>query len=151
MPAPTSGTSSTSRCIASPASRTPTPSSPSRRSRRDGTRRQRRSMTQPRDVIFASKLFQDWLEALKQRALLQTHNQSYAMFRAVLHALRRHMTTAQVLNFADALPPLPRGIFIEDWRPAEPLPVKSAKDFIRDVIKDLAPHHVPPDSIVKDV
>jgi len=108
-------------------------------------------MTQPRDVVFASKLFQDWLEALKQRALLQTHNQSQAMFRAVLHALRRHMTTAQVLNFADALPPLPRGIFIEGWRPAEPLPVKSAKDFIRDVIKDLAPHHVPPDSIVKDV
>lgn len=108
-------------------------------------------MTQPREVLFASKLFQDWMDALKQRALLQTHNQSQAMFRAVLHALRRHMTTAQVLNFADALPPLPRGIFIEGWRPAKPLPVTSANDFIKDVIKDLAPHHVPPASIVADV
>jgi len=108
-------------------------------------------MTQPRDVIFASKLFQDWLDALKRRALLQTHNQSQAMFRAVLHALRRHMTTAQVLNFADALPPLPRGIFIEGWRPADPLPMKSVNDFVREVFEDLAPHHVPPNSIVKDV
>jgi uncharacterized protein (DUF2267 family) len=108
-------------------------------------------MTQPREVLFASKLFQDWLDTLKERALLQTHNQCQAMFRAVLHALRRHMTTAQVLNFADALPPLPRGIFIEGWRPAAPLPVSSASDFISDVIKDLAPHHVPPETIVADV
>ncbi len=108
-------------------------------------------MTQPREVVFASKLFQDWLDALKQRALLQTHNQSYAMFRAVLHVLRRHMTTEQVLTFADALPPLPRGIFIEEWRPANPLPVKSANEFVSEVIRDLAPHHVPPDTIAADV
>ena len=108
-------------------------------------------MTQPRDVVFASRLFQDWLDALKRRALLATHNQSQAMFRAVLHSLRRHMTTAQVLNFADALPPLPRGIFIEGWRPADPQPVKSANEFVKAVIADLAPHHVPPDTIVADV
>jgi uncharacterized protein (DUF2267 family) len=108
-------------------------------------------MTQPYDILQASKLFQDWLTALKQRALLQTHNQSQAMFRAVLHRLRRHMTSAQVLDFADALPPLPRGIFIEGWRPAEPAPVDSAEAFTREVVAALAPHHVPPDTIVADV
>jgi uncharacterized protein (DUF2267 family) len=108
-------------------------------------------MTQPREVVFASKLFQDWLAALKQRALLQTHNQSQAMFRGVLHALRTHMTTAQVLNFADALPPLPRGIFIEGWRPADPLPLVSADAFLREVVERLAPHIIPPDTIVADV
>jgi len=61
------------------------------------------------------------------------------------------MTTQQVVAFADALPPLPRGIFIEGWRPADPLSVSSASDLLREVVKDLAPHHVPPDSIVADV
>jgi uncharacterized protein (DUF2267 family) len=108
-------------------------------------------MTQPREVLFASKLFQDWLTALKERALLATHNQSQAMFRAVLHGLRRHMTTDQVLNFADALPPLPRGIFLEHWRPTEPAPLASAEIFRHEVVAALVPHHVPPDTIVSDV
>jgi uncharacterized protein (DUF2267 family) len=108
-------------------------------------------MTQPREVLFASKLFQEWLTALKERALLQTHNQSQAMFRGVLHALRRHMTTGQVLGFADALPPLPRGIFIEGWRPADPQPLESAEAFLAEVVGSLAPHEIPPDSIVADV
>ena len=103
-------------------------------------------MTQPRDVLYASKLFQEWLDDLKQRALLQTHNQSQAMFRGVLHGMRRHMTTAQVLDFADALPPLPRGIFIKGWRPADPLPLASADAFLRELVPDsLAPHVIPPD------
>jgi uncharacterized protein (DUF2267 family) len=90
-------------------------------------------MTQPHDVLNASKQFQDWLTALKDRAMLETLNQSQAMFRGVLHRLRRHLTTEQTLTFADALPPLPRGIFIEGWRPAKPLPVASASDFLQGV------------------
>lgn len=73
------------------------------------------------------------------------------MFRAVLHRLRRHMTSAQVLDFADVLPPLPRGIFIERWRPAEPEPLTSEQAFIAEVVTALAPHHVPPDTIIADV
>jgi uncharacterized protein (DUF2267 family) len=56
---------------------------------------------------------------LKERALHATHNQAQAMFRAVFYGLRRHMTTEQLLNFADVLPPLPRAIFFEGWRPTE--------------------------------
>jgi uncharacterized protein (DUF2267 family) len=109
------------------------------------------TMTQPYDVVHASKLFQDWLAALKDRALLQTHNQSQAMFRAVLHQMRRHMTTAQVLAFADALPPLPRGIFLEGWRPASPVPLASPREFSAEVVQSLSAHHSPPNSIVSDV
>jgi uncharacterized protein (DUF2267 family) len=108
-------------------------------------------MTQPYEILHASKLFQDWLAALKERAMLQTHNQSQAMFRSVLHCVRRYMTTDEVLTFADALPPLVRGIFIEGWRPAPPAVLRSPEDLVRDVIADLASHHVPPDSIVSDV
>ena len=108
-------------------------------------------MTQPRDVVHASKLFQDMLAAIKARALLATHNQSQAMFRSVMHATRRHMSTEQVLAFADALPPLPRGIFIEGWRPAEPIPIESGQALLREVTADLAAHHAPPDTIVSDI
>jgi uncharacterized protein (DUF2267 family) len=108
-------------------------------------------MTQPFEILHASELFQQWLTDLKERAMLQTHNQSQAMFRAVLHQMRDHMTPSQVLIFADALPPLPRGIFLEGWRPTQPPPLTSPEAFLAEVIKRLSPHHSPPDSIVSDV
>lgn len=84
--------------------------------------------------------------------MLATHNQSQAMMKSVMHMLRRHLSPEQVLIFADALPPLPRGIFIEGWRPVEePRKLVSARAFTADVFADLAPHHVPPDTIVTDV
>jgi uncharacterized protein (DUF2267 family) len=82
--------------------------------------------------------------------MLQTHNQSQAMLGSVLHNVRRRMTTEQVLTFADALPPSPRGIFIEGWRPTDPPPIGSANEFLQEVVQDLSPRHVPPDSIVTD-
>jgi hypothetical protein len=36
-------------------------------------------MTQSYDVLHASKQFQDWLMAIKERAMFQTRNQSQAM------------------------------------------------------------------------
>ncbi|HOV04247.1 MAG TPA: DUF2267 domain-containing protein, partial [Kaistiaceae bacterium] len=76
-------------------------------------------MTQPYDVEFASGEYQSWLADLKVRAMLQTHNQAQAMMRSVLAMFRRHMPTADVLDFADALPALPRGIFIGGYEVTE--------------------------------
>lgn len=109
-------------------------------------------MTQPADVRFASQQYQAWLGDLKEIAMLQTHNQSQAMMRAVLNALRDAMTLEQIAAFANALPPLPRGIFIEGWRPdAEITSWTMPNEFVADVKRRLAPHHVPPDTIVADV
>ncbi|MBA8902880.1 MULTISPECIES: DUF2267 domain-containing protein [unclassified Phyllobacterium] len=108
-------------------------------------------MTQPQDIVHASKQFQDWLTALKQQADFSTHNQSFASMRSVLHAIRRHMDMEAVLTFADALPPLPRGLFIEGWRPAPAQPLESEQALVRAVYKDLTAHHSPPDTIVRDV
>ncbi|MGE0665332.1 MAG: DUF2267 domain-containing protein [Sphingomonadales bacterium] len=108
-------------------------------------------MTQPAEVEYASQQFQDWLTALKTKAMLQTHNQSQAIMRGVLMELRRHMTTGQVLDFADALPPLPRGIFLERWRPGEAAPLDSAGAFMAAVTDRLSPHTIPPESAAADV
>lgn len=109
-------------------------------------------MPQPSEVLYASKQYQEWLSALKERAMLETQNQSQAMMRAVMHELRRYLNTADILNFANAMPPLPRGIFIENWEPVDaPSPLTSAEQFTQCVFERLTPHFVPPDSIVRDV
>lgn len=109
-------------------------------------------MPQPAEVLYASKQYQEWLSALKERAMLETQNQSQAMMRAVMHELRRYLSTADILTFANAMPPLPRGIFIENWKPDDtPSSLASAEQFTHGVFKHLTPHFVPPDSIVRDV
>lgn len=109
-------------------------------------------MTQPKDVRYASQQYQEWLAALKNTAGLQTHNQRQAMMRAVMYELRECLTTDEVLRFAGALPPLPRGIFIENWLPREsPADPVSSASFVEKVFTSLSPHHIPPDTIVADV
>ncbi len=70
-------------------------------------------MTQPCEVVHASKLYPEWLANLKDRAMLQAHNHAQAIFHSVFHCLRDRLSSSQVLSFTDALPPLPPGIFIE--------------------------------------
>jgi uncharacterized protein (DUF2267 family) len=109
-------------------------------------------MTQPYDVEFASQQYQSWLAALKERASLVTHNQSQAMMRAVMHELRRSLDTRSILAIANALPVLPRGIFIDGWSADDvPEPVASAEAFLARVTKALESHHTPPETIVEDV
>lgn len=110
------------------------------------------AMTIPADIQFASKQFDRMLGELKNRAFLNTHNQSFAMLRAVLHELRDHLTVEQTAVFGDALPALVRGIFYQGWHPAcDPPRLPSPNAFTQAVIRRLAPHHVPPESIVTDV
>jgi uncharacterized protein (DUF2267 family) len=109
-------------------------------------------MPMPPEIAQASTQFMELLGALKARAWLQTHNQCYAMLRAVLHEFRGFMTVHQAIAFAAALPPVARAIFVEHWRldDAPPRP-PSPEDFTEAVVRRLSPHHIPPDSIVGDV
>ena len=109
-------------------------------------------MTQPLDVERATELYRDWLTALKAEANLQTHNQSQAMMRAVMHRLRKALAPEQVLQVANALPALPRDIFIEGWSIDEIRESADTADAVfRDVHHMLRLHHAPPQTIVRDV
>ena len=123
-------------------------------------------MDSTNDILHASNSFERWMKALKDRAALQTQEECVVAFRAVLHRLRECMTPPQVatprsparpstpsaveLAVADALPPLPRGIFLAGWRPGHALPSGAPTTFLHDVREDLSSHHVP-DSIVADL
>ena len=109
-------------------------------------------MPMPQEITQASKQFMELLGDLKEGSFLQTHNQSYAMLRAVLHEFRKYMTIGQAIAFANGLPTIVRAIFVENWKPAaQPSAPLSRRDFVDAVITRLSPHHVPPDSIVSDV
>jgi hypothetical protein len=57
-----------------------------------------------------------------------------------------------ILAIANALPALPRGIFVEGWSADEvPDPPVSAGAFHARVVKALESHHTPPATIVGDV
>jgi uncharacterized protein (DUF2267 family) len=107
-------------------------------------------MTTVEEIDGASELFLEWIAELKDRSRLQSNEEGLAAFCSVIQCLRQCMTTAQVLSFADALPPLQRGIFIGGWRPAHELPSGAATTFLHDVIEHLSPQQVP-DTIVADV
>ena len=109
-------------------------------------------MPMPQEIKYASEQFMQLLGDLKERALLETHNQCYAMLRAVLHEFRAYMTIKQAIAFADGFPPVVRAIFIEAWQPAdEPPPPPSREEFAAAVAKRLTPHHYAPDSLARDV
>ncbi|HEX7488995.1 MAG TPA: DUF2267 domain-containing protein, partial [Anaeromyxobacteraceae bacterium] len=107
-------------------------------------------MPTPQDVAYASQQFQDWLLDLRSRALLGSTHQAYAMLRAVLHEIRDRLQVDDALRFADALPPLVRGIMLERWRPPGAAPA-TRPPFLDAVKSRLEPHTPPPDSVVEDV
>jgi hypothetical protein len=53
--------------------------------------------------------------------------------------------------FADALPSLVHGNYFEGWSQLDPRRSTDVQKFIDTVFGRLAPHHIPPDSIVSGV
>jgi uncharacterized protein (DUF2267 family) len=107
-----------------------------------------KAMTIPRDIHLASQLLADWLGELKQRLLLQTHNQSFAMLRGVLIELREQLDIAAIAVIGNALPPLVRGIFYHAFDPSSARrPAASAAAFEEAVVTRLLPHQIAPDGL----
>ncbi len=109
-------------------------------------------MTAPQEITHASRQYEDFASDLKQQAMLQTHNQVYAMTRAVLHETRDHLSLEQAIGICQGLPAVPRAIFVEGWNAAVPAKSLASKaEFSASVVKRLTPHHIPPETIVDDV
>ena len=109
-------------------------------------------MTQPYDVEFASKQYQQWLVALKDKAMLATLNQAQAMMRAVMAELRDAVSDNDALAIANALPPLARGVMLEGWTMgAEKNNIASQDAFHQRLVARLEPHQPPPDDLATAV
>jgi len=108
-------------------------------------------MTNPRDVKYANESIARWQDALKQRALLATNNISFACLRGFLHELRARLALADIATVGNHLPAVQRGVFYQDWMPAEPVPTPDLDGFETALAERLLPHIHMPDGLAADV
>jgi len=107
-------------------------------------------MTNPRDVKYANESIAQWQDALKQRTLAPTNNQSFAFLRAFFHELRSRLRLEHIATFGNHLPAVQRGVFYEDWRPGEPLATPDLASFETALAKRLLPHVHMPEGLAAD-
>lgn len=108
-------------------------------------------MTNPRDVKYASESIALWQGALKRRAMMATNNITFACLRGFLHELRGRLPLADIAHFGNHLPAVQRGVFYQDWTPAEPIATPDLADFERALAQRLLPHVHMPEGLAADV
>lgn len=77
---------------------------------------------------------QAWLSHISQQMGWEDPEKSYRTLRAVLHALRDWLPPEEAVELGGRLPTLVRGIYFEDWHPADkPLGYRSKDEFLERV------------------
>ncbi|MDH6265478.1 uncharacterized protein (DUF2267 family) [Rhizobium sp. SG_E_25_P2] len=106
-------------------------------------------MTVPTEYAYASRDFDRFMIELLDLTTLETRHRAYAVTRAVLHVFRAHLTVADALVFADALPAVLRAIFVENWRPvAETPPFPDRAELSRQVRANRRDHNLADDDSI---
>lgn len=109
-------------------------------------------MTIPMEYRQASADFDHFILDARDIAGLQTTNQAYTMVQAVLQTFRRRLEISDALLFANALPPVLRAIFIDDWDLEEPImPFSGRVAMTREVQAFRGDHNLSPDTTIADV
>jgi uncharacterized protein (DUF2267 family) len=98
----------------------------------------------------ASKEWSAILDDAKERMSLDSDNMAYTAIDAVFQVFRRRLTAQQGLDFASALPALPRAIFVSAWNVTEgPVPFASRAALIAEVKLVRANHNLTPDNAIE--
>ncbi|WP_240231054.1 DUF2267 domain-containing protein [Devosia lacusdianchii] len=108
-------------------------------------------MTNPRDVKYANESIARWQDSLKRRAMLETNNIAFACLRGFLIELRGRLPLADIARLGNHLPAVQRGVFYQDWEPAEPLPTPDLAAFEAALAQRLLPHVHMPQGLVADM
>lgn len=106
-------------------------------------------MPMPWTYRHASAEWQRFLDVAKDEMGLSSNNSAYTAIEGVLVAFRRRLTVDQALRFADALPSIPRAVFVTGWHPQAPAPWGSRATQIAEA-QALRPHHnLTPDNCIE--
>jgi uncharacterized protein (DUF2267 family) len=110
-------------------------------------------MPMPAAYVNASRDYDRFLADVRDTCMLQTSHQAYQTLRAVLLVFRSHLSIADALRFANALPPVTRAIFVEDWLPeTEPVTPFPSRDVLaREVLAVRGDHNLSPVTAIEDV
>ena len=72
-----------------------------------------------------------WINEIDQRIGWQDKQRSYRVLRAVLHAIRNHLTVDEATDLGAQLPTLIRGIYYEGWNSGKnPVRMRHAEEFV---------------------
>ena len=81
-----------------------------------------------------------WVNEIDSRTGWDNKQRSYRLMRAVLHALRDHLTVNEATDLGAQLPTLIRGVYYEGWNSARnPVRMRHADEFVAAVQKEFAP------------
>ncbi|MBI2083819.1 MAG: DUF2267 domain-containing protein [Deltaproteobacteria bacterium] len=93
-----------------------------------------------------------WLKDIGQLLHWEDRHHAYVALRAVLHALRDHLTLEETVQLADQLPMLIRGLYFEGWRPSHHFSrLRKREDFLRNVRAHLNFLHEKPEVEIEDI
>lgn len=79
-------------------------------------------MPMPWTFRHAGREWDGFLEDVREVMGTPSANVAYTAVEGVFGAFRRRLSTAQALDFAQILPAVPRALFVQGLRPADPLP-----------------------------
>jgi len=109
-------------------------------------------MTVPMEYQQATRDFENFLTAVRDRAGLATTNQAFTMVDGVLRTFRRRLEPAEAIAFAQILPACLRALFIRDWDLHEPRKTFGTTEEMTRDVKALRPeHNFSTDSAIADV
>lgn len=93
-------------------------------------------MTQTTISSFESTIHKTniWLKDVMDELDWDSHERAYHALRAVLHALRDRLSTAEVADLAAQLPMLVRGFYYEGWSPSrQTTPLRHKEQFLEQI------------------
>jgi uncharacterized protein (DUF2267 family) len=109
-------------------------------------------MTVPQEYVHASRDFERFMVDFMEISMIETHHRAYAIVRAVLHVFRDHLAVDDALRFAEALPAVPRAIFVENWHPAgEPVPFPDWPALVAEVKANRRDHNLASENSIAEV
>ncbi len=109
-------------------------------------------MTVPMEYRQATRDFETFLVAVRDRAGLATTNQAFTMVDGVLRTFRRRLEPAEAIAFAQILPACLRALFIREWNLDEPRKAFGPREEMTREVKALRPdHNLSTESAIADV
>lgn len=103
----------------------------------------------PLRYAHASEEFERFVVDARDALGLTTRHQTYTAVQAVLWTFRRRLDPAQVVAFAQFLPPVLSAIFLQDWDPtASRAAFGGPEEWTREAKAVRAEHNFAPDDVV---
>lgn len=103
-------------------------------------------MTWPAEYQRACQEFEKFMVNARDAGSLATTNMAWTMVQAVLLSFRKRLTIDHTITFANALPPLLRALFLDNWTPTvQPQPFLNRAEHLVEIRALRAEHNFSPD------